>query len=45
MFQPRDYVKRFVDFMNTKHSNIDFTSEIEDQNSFSYMAIKVTGNA
>ena len=33
MFQFRDYAKRFVDYMNTKHPNILFTFEIEDQNS------------
>ena len=31
MFQSRDDVKKFVDYMNTKHPNIRFTSEIEDQ--------------
>ena len=36
MFQSRDHVKRFVDSMNTKHPNIGFTFEIEDQNCFSF---------
>ena len=37
MFQSRDHVKKFVDYMNTKHNNIRFTFEIEDQNSFSFL--------
>ena len=32
MFKSRDYVKRFADYLNTKHLNFKF--EIEDQNSF-----------
>ena len=32
IFQPRDCVKKFVDYMNTKHFNICFTFEIQDQN-------------
>ena len=30
--------------MNTKHSNIRFTFEIEDQNSFSFLDIKIIRN-
>ena len=30
--------------MNTKHTNIRFTFEIEDQNCFSYLDIKITRN-
>ena len=44
MFRSRDHVKKFVDYMNTKHSNIRFTFEIEDQNSFSFLDIKIIRN-
>ena len=30
--------------MNTKHPNIHFTFETEDQNSFSFLNIKITRN-
>ena len=30
--------------MNTKHPNICFTSELEDQNSFSFLDIKIVRN-
>ena len=36
MFWSRDYVKRFVDYMNTKHPKMRFTFEIE-QDSFSFL--------
>ena len=42
MFQCfRGHVKKFVDYMNTKHPNIRFTFEIEDQNNFSFLDIKI----
>ena len=41
VFQSGDHVKKFVDFMNTKHPNIRFTLEIEDQNSFLFLDIKI----
>ena len=44
MFQSRDHVKMFVDYMNVKHPNIRFTFEIEDQNSFSFLDIKIIKN-
>ena len=36
MFQSRDHVKKFVDYMNTKCPIIRFIFEIEYQNSFSF---------
>ena len=42
MFQSRDYVKKFVDYINTKHPNVHFIFEIEDQNWFSFVDIKLT---
>ena len=41
MFQFRDHVTTFVNYMNTKHPNIRFTFEIEDQNSFSFSDIEI----
>ena len=44
MFQSWDHVGKFVGYMNTKYPNIRFTSEIEDQNSFSFLDIKLIRN-
>ena len=44
MFRSRDHVKKFVDYMNIKHPNIRFTLEIENQNSFSILDIKIIRN-
>ena len=44
MFRSRDHVKKFVDYVNTKHPNIRFTFEIEDQNSFSFLYRKIIKN-
>ena len=44
MFRSRDHVKKFVDYVNTKHPNIRFTFEIEDQNSFSFLDRKIIKN-
>ena len=44
IFWSRDHVKKLIDYMNTKHSNIRFTFEIEDQNSFSFLDIKIIRN-
>ena len=45
MFRSRDHVTTFVDYMNTKHPNIRFTFEIEDQNSFSFSDIEIITKA
>ena len=39
-----DIFVKFVDYMNTKHPNIRFTFETEDQNSFSFLDIKIIRN-
>ena len=44
MFQYRNHVKKFVDYINTKHPNIHLTFEIEDQNCFSFLDIKIVRN-
>ena len=36
MLRSRDHVKKLGDYMNTKHPNIRFKFEIEDQNSFPF---------
>ena len=41
MFRSRNHVKNFVDYMNTKHPNIRFTFDIENQNSFWFLNIKI----
>ena len=42
MFQSRDHVKKFVDFMNTKHPFIRFTFELKDQNSFLFLNMEIS---
>ena len=44
MFRSRDHVKKFVYCMNTKHPNMHFIFETKDQNSFSFLNIKITSN-
>ena len=39
MFQSRDHVKKIVGFKNTKHSNMRFTFETDDQKIFSSLEI------
>ena len=43
MYHLRDHVKTFADYTNTKqpNSNIRFTFEKEDQNSFSFLDVKL----
>ena len=43
-FWSRDHMKKFVNYMNTKHPNIRFIFEIEDQNSLSFLDIKIIRN-
>ena len=44
LFRSRDHVKKFADNMNAKHLNIRFIFEIENQNSFSFLDIKIIRN-
>ena len=39
MFRSRDYVKKSVYYMNTKHLNVRFTLKIKDQNSIPFIDI------
>ena len=42
MFQDRSHVKKFLRYMNSRHSNIKFTVEEEQNGSLSFLDIKVT---
>ena len=42
MFLCQSHLKEFVNYMNTKHPNIKFTSEFEENDSFSFLDVKIT---
>ena len=42
MFVCQTYLNDFVNYMNTKHPNIKFTSEFEKNDSFSFLDVKIT---
>ena len=42
MFQDRSQVKKFLRYMNSRHANIKFTVEEEENNSLSFLDIKIT---
>ena len=42
MFLCQSHLKDFVNYMNTKHPNIKFTSEFEENDSFSFLDVKIT---
>ena len=42
MFLCQLHLKDFVNYMNTKHPNIKFTSEVEENDSFSFLDVKIT---
>ena len=44
MFQSRDHVNKSVDCMNTNHPNKRLAFEIEDQNRFSSLGVKIIRN-
>ena len=41
LFKSKEYLKLFVNYMNSKH-NITFTFETEDSNNFSSLDVKIT---
>ena len=41
-FSSEEHVQLFVDYMNKKHKCLKFTSEAENDNSFSFPDIKIT---
>ena len=42
MFLCQSHLKDFVNYMNTKHANIKFTSEFEENDSFFFLDVKTT---
>ena len=40
-FNSHEQLKKFVEYMNTKHRNIKFTFEQEHNNSFSFLDVKI----
>ena len=42
MFLCQSHLKDFVNYMNTKHLNIKFTSEFEQNDFFSFLDVKIT---
>ena len=44
MFLCQSHLKDFVNYMNTKHPNIKFTPEFEQNDFFSFLDVKITRN-
>ena len=42
LFKSKEYLKLFVNYMNSKHRNIKFTVETEDSNNCSFLDVKIT---
>ena len=42
LFKSKEYLKLFVNYMNSKLKNVKFTFETEDINSFSFLDVKIT---
>ena len=42
MFLYQSHLKDFMNYMNTKHPNIKFTSGFEENDSFSFLDVKIT---
>ena len=42
MFDKKDHVKKFLKYMNTRHRNIKFTVEEEQDNKISFLDISIT---
>ena len=41
LFRSKDHIKKFRCYLNCQHPNIKFTSEIEENNSISFLDIKI----
>ena len=41
-FKSKEHLKRFVNYMNSKHKNIKFTFRTEDLNNFSFLDVNIT---
>ena len=44
-FSSKEHLQLFVDYMNKQHKYLKFTSEVENDNSFSFLNIKITRNS
>ena len=44
LFSPKEHLQLFVDYMNKQHKCLKLTSEAENDNSFSFLDIKITGH-
>ena len=42
LFRSKDHIEKFRAYLNCQHPNIKFTSEIEENNSISFLDIKVS---
>ena len=42
IFLWQSHLKDFANYMNTKHPNIKFASEFEENDSFSFLVVKIT---
>ena len=42
LFSSKEHLQLFVDYMNKQHKCLKFTSEAENDNSFSFLDIKIT---
>ena len=42
MFLCQSHLKDFVNYINTKHLNIKFALEFEENDSFSFLDVKIT---
>ena len=45
MFDDKDHVKKFLRYMNSRHKNIQFTCEEEDENKISFLDVTITRTA
>ena len=41
LFRSRDHIEKFRSYLNCQHPNIKFTSEVEENNSISFLDIKI----
>ena len=41
VFKHRDHIPLFLDYLNTKHTNIEFTSEIEENGCLSFLDVNI----
>ena len=42
LFKSKDHLLLFAKYMNTRHKNLKFTFDFEQNNSFSFLDVKIT---